>query len=377
MKSLISFLFSALFVLGMNAHEIQGKVVDANGMPLPFSVVSIDQSGRQTVARQDGNFTLRGIDSGTHKLSIRHIGFSPCYLTARITDDNVVLDTCVLEVLPIQSNESVELPDETTMEQYILQNIWKYCRKLKDLDIDYVCDAKFTMNQDFDYSIYPKRLRNFLLLTNTLAGRRASWIFMSHHPSIDATVEGQLTCKAGKIKASKGSVTYSNFTLRGKDKDGLMQLVDFFPSIYDAFNDSQTGILGQKYAPNVTWEYKGAYEENGRTIYVLECSNAHVEVVKDLWCIRAYRTTSALNSQYNEYIFDEVLENVFLPVAFVQQMKMNADDVSINEQEWEELKSEAQSNNERVHAIEKIQQQHTTGETKSDVTFLVTYKYNI
>lgn len=377
MRTILSLILLQLCVICAAAHDVRGRVVDADGQPIAYAFVSAEGTGRQFVAAKDGSFVLRGLDAGTCNIKIRHIGFLTFEQPLHVGGGNVEMGDCVLEATSIQLGEVIAFADETTMEQYILQNMQKHGRKHKDVCPDYTCDGRFSLYQDYDYSVLPKRLRNFILSVATLHGRRAADLFLMNHPLIDVTVEAQITCKNGKEKVGKRYVTHSNFTLTDKDEDGLMQIVNYLPELYDAFNDPQTGMLGKKRNKKAEWVYKGSYEENGRTIYILETQYTHIEVVKDLWCIRAARMVSGLFLDcYNEYIFDEVRPDIFLPAAVIQKERLSeADEAEIGEEDWAEMKQESHDNPERLQAIEAMQQRFARGEKGADVVCLVTYKY--
>ena len=378
MRTLLSFILLQLCVLAAAAHDVYGRVVDPDGQPIAYAFVSAEGAGRQFVAAKDGTFVLRGVDAGNYNIKIRHIGFQTFERSLNVSGGRVEMGDCVLEVTPIELGEVIAFADETTMEQYILHNMQKHGRRLKDVCPDYTCDGRFTLFQDYDYSVLPKRLRNIILSVATLHGRRSANLFLMGHPLIDVTVEAQIISKNGKPKAGKGYVTHSNFALTDKDEEGLMQIVTFVPGLYDAFNDPKEGYLGTKYNKAPKWTYKGSYEENGRTIYILETDYVHIEVVKDLWCIRAARQIGGLfNSTYNEYIFDEVRPDVFLPVAFVQKERLSdADDAEIGDEDWAEMKQEAHDNPERLQTIDDMQQRFARGEKSADVICLITFKYS-
>jgi hypothetical protein len=46
-------------------------------LPLPYSVVSITVLGREQFTNDRGVFTLAGLPAGTHKLRVRHLGYTP------------------------------------------------------------------------------------------------------------------------------------------------------------------------------------------------------------------------------------------------------------------------------------------------------------
>lgn len=377
MRTFISFILLQFCILTTAAHDVYGRVVDPDGQPIAYAFVTVEGTGRQFVAAKDGTFVLRGLNAGTCNLKIRHIGFQTFEQPINVSDSRIDVGDCMLEVTPIALSEVVIFADGTTMEQYILKNMQQHGRRLKDVFPRYTCDGKFTFFKDYDYSVLPKSLRNVILSVSTIFGRRASTLFLMRHPLIYVTVEAQIVSKNGKPKAGKGHVTHSNFKLTDKDKDGLMLLATFMPGLYDAFNDPKSGMLGTKHNKDPKWEYKGSYEENGRTIYILETEFRRIEVIKDLWCIRAARMIGGKHhDQYNEYIFDEVRPNVFLPVAFVQKERSSdADDVEISNEDWAEMKQQAHDNPERLQAINDMQQRFARGEKGADTICLITYKY--
>lgn len=377
MRIFFSILFGCLFVLTAVAHDVSGRVIDADGQPIAYAVVSVEGAGRQFACAKDGTFVLRGIGAGTYNIKFRHIGYQTSVKAVEVSGHKVDMGDQVLSLTPIELGEVVAFADGTTMEQYILRNMQQHGRRLKDVCPNYTCDGKFTLCQDYDYSVLPKRLRNFILSVATLHGRRAADLFLMNHPVIDVTTEAQITCKNGKERVGKSYVTHSNFELSDKDEEGLMLIANYLPGLYDDCNDPKDGMLGTKYNKEPAWAYKGSYEENGRTIYILETEYSHIEVIKGLWCVRAARMIGGMfGDRYTEYIFDEVRPDVFLPVAFVQKERLSeADDAEIADEDWAEMKQEAHDNPERLQAIEAMQQRFARGEKGADVICLVTYKY--
>ena len=80
MKSIVLILVSIVFVQFSSAQsygEIQGKVVDQNGNPLPYAHAYVEQ-GSKTMSDDtdfDGKFKLKPLNSGSYTLKIYLMGY--------------------------------------------------------------------------------------------------------------------------------------------------------------------------------------------------------------------------------------------------------------------------------------------------------------
>lgn len=227
----------------------------------------------------------------------------------------------VSDTLSIQLRPALALPNGMTMETYVLRNFWKHSRPLRAVCPNFQAQGTYSFLQNFDYSTLPPAVRSAMKAGGVLGGFSLSQQFMAKHPQLDITLRTTLTSVGGKVTVAPPQVTRSNIDLTDDDRAGLLQLTDFFPNFYDLINDPKRGFLGRKHAQRAGWTYKGAYEEHGRTIFVLERPGARVEVVEGLWCIRSVRTFSFEQARYCEYVFEEVFPGAYLPTSFVQCMQ--------------------------------------------------------
>jgi hypothetical protein len=68
---------------------ISGRVVDAQGKAAAGARVSVESDTAAIVAGSDGTFTLRGLRSGTRRLTVRKIGFEPLERSVDVPADGL------------------------------------------------------------------------------------------------------------------------------------------------------------------------------------------------------------------------------------------------------------------------------------------------
>ncbi|MEX2564348.1 MAG: carboxypeptidase-like regulatory domain-containing protein [Cyclobacteriaceae bacterium] len=88
MKALIAGLFllccSALMAQNRNTYSIQGKVIDENGLPLPYAYVLINSLNLGTTTDSKGNYQLEKVPLGTHQITALMVGMKKQTKTIRI-----------------------------------------------------------------------------------------------------------------------------------------------------------------------------------------------------------------------------------------------------------------------------------------------------
>jgi len=70
-------------------YSIQGRVLNQYGESLPFASVVIDSLNKGASANMDGNYTLKNVPPGTHRISIQMIGFQKQEKTITVKDESL------------------------------------------------------------------------------------------------------------------------------------------------------------------------------------------------------------------------------------------------------------------------------------------------
>ncbi|RZM19486.1 MAG: TonB-dependent receptor, partial [Pedobacter sp.] len=65
----------ALFAYTASAQQLSGKISDSNNNPIPGASVTIKKLHISTSTEPYGNFSINGLPSGNHILSVSYIGF--------------------------------------------------------------------------------------------------------------------------------------------------------------------------------------------------------------------------------------------------------------------------------------------------------------
>src|SRR5690606_37054756 len=95
MRSLMFFSLLLFGMYGQAQTTVQGKVVDANGQPVPGANVVLVGKAEGTVTDFDGNFTFNTSQTPPFELRISSIGYSDA--TAAVTANNQALDITLVE----------------------------------------------------------------------------------------------------------------------------------------------------------------------------------------------------------------------------------------------------------------------------------------
>jgi len=117
MRTLLSFLALTLFSLSAQAqtvHTISGYVYDEQGLTLPGATVQIDALDRGSITDQAGRFTLAGIPSGTHVLSVSYLGFQTVTREVAVSEDVSIEFTLVPGI--IQGDEVLVISERLAGE---------------------------------------------------------------------------------------------------------------------------------------------------------------------------------------------------------------------------------------------------------------------
>jgi hypothetical protein len=118
------FLTALLFLAGLAGHaQIKGKVTEANGTPIPFVSVAIENTYTGTTANDEGLYELPFKDKGRYTLVFQSIGFKtkkiPVNITAFPFTQDVVLEDETYQLNELVISKGGEDPAYAIMRQAI------------------------------------------------------------------------------------------------------------------------------------------------------------------------------------------------------------------------------------------------------------------
>ncbi len=86
LRRVILFIAVSISALTAGAFTISGTVLDDQGAPLPFAIVSLD-STLGNPSDMDGHFLLKNVSAGTHELHIHFMGYEETYVPLTVSKD--------------------------------------------------------------------------------------------------------------------------------------------------------------------------------------------------------------------------------------------------------------------------------------------------
>lgn len=104
---------------------LRGKVVNANGVPIPNARVEVEGTTSRALTNPDGTFTLSELPSGTQSVVARQMGFSPVSQAVDLSTREAANTTITMNT-PVQVLEPIVVTAESDMG---LENIGFVARK--------------------------------------------------------------------------------------------------------------------------------------------------------------------------------------------------------------------------------------------------------
>jgi len=104
LRIFIIFLFTISLAYGQENFEITGSISDIKGKPVPFASIYVKGSNLSSMANDVGRFTIR-LDTGTHILIFRYVGFKEGEKTIRVTRNDSI--AVVLKPIIFELNEVI------------------------------------------------------------------------------------------------------------------------------------------------------------------------------------------------------------------------------------------------------------------------------
>ena len=249
---------------------LEGKVLDAaTGVPLPFTVVSLEESGQICTANDSGIFVLKSICPGSYHLRVSHIGCDPQKQFVQLISDTS---------FTIYMKHHIELLSEIVIRGRRSDNAGSTSHSLNRAEIAEESNKNFSdvlekiqgvstirngtgISKPIVHGLYGNRLT---ILNNGIAQSGQQW-GNDHSPEIDAFVADNITVVKGAA-----SLAYPGTQM------GAIILVEpgniaKEPHLHGELNSiTQSNGLGQttnlrfeQYNKVVAWRISGTYKYMG------------------------------------------------------------------------------------------------------------------
>lgn len=122
MKGWWLFLLVTLISLAGHAQSIQGKVIDENGEPIPFSTIYVTELSYGAAANAEGEFRL-SVPDGTYTCVFQSLGYQPLVKAVEAVNDkqeiSITLKPLVYDLSPVVISGKKEDPAYDVMRQLI------------------------------------------------------------------------------------------------------------------------------------------------------------------------------------------------------------------------------------------------------------------
>lgn len=305
-----------LWAVAAYADELQGKVVDNKGNPMPYATVFISETKRSAATDLQGQFCFDNIRPGKCRFTVSHIGY-------KTVEKEVTVGTGTAPVIirmeeqAIQLGDLIVLPGGMSMEEYIIRQVNSHATDLKNKIAHFQARITYRMEKDIDLSDMPKR--------RTI--RSAAWL-MGYAKIFDAIVENKylklvmtenLRFNKGKMTGSEPLITEMNPQLPKKRaaafvKHDKLLKANVYDGLYGKIKEETKKLIdAKKKGKDVDIEYTGSYQFEGKTVYILTYGRTQLHVVDECWQILRIEYMTGRNKLY--YEFRELRQGVYLPVS--------------------------------------------------------------
>lgn len=148
MKTKIVLLSAILFFsMSILTAQVNGRILDQNGEPLPFASVYVKGTSRGTTSNVEGRFTLN-VDKGVHELVFQYIGYKQLIKEVAVGDQALELEV-VMEEEAVKLAEVVVRADQEDPAYRVIREAIAKRKYFLDLVDTYSCDVYIKGNIKF------------------------------------------------------------------------------------------------------------------------------------------------------------------------------------------------------------------------------------
>ena len=304
-----------------SAGNVKGVITNSEGKPMPYATVSILDKKITTTTNLSGEFCFANIPNGQYRLGVSFIGYKRIVENIEVADVplNISLQT---EEQSIKLGELMVLPDGMSMEDFILQQLYKHSVPLKNKLSEFKADVNFCLEKDMDLTNMPQR-RTIRTLA-WIAGYAKLLDVIIQNKYLKVRMTDKLNYKKGKLKGTNPKVTEMAPKLTERqvaafENHGELLSGNLYDNVYKKIKDASKKLLKvRKKGYKDHFKYAGSYDLEGRTVYVAKYQQAEIHIVDGCWQI--LRLVHKISDEELGYVklyfeFQEYSRDVFLPVS--------------------------------------------------------------
>lgn len=315
MKKILILFFAVFSFVNISVAQksLYGTITNTAGQPLPYASIYIEDMQRGIVADENGKYIVPTFPAGNHMVRVSYIGYSTHNSLVMMNGKDIQHDFKLAEET-MSLDELVILPKGMDFPTYIMRQLEKNIKPLKKRMASYDCTTTATLTKKIDLSdMHKRRTIRFAMLM-------MSWgkIFdiMVKYPDFSMTIAEDIHFSNGSQKNSKLRLIRTNPKLTDREIKSVMKKDWFldknpYDEFYDIVDKKISELKSRKSKYKV--KYLGSYQENGKTILIVEYGKTHVEVVDGLWQIRRMRYKSGTRTISFE--FQPLVSGVYLPTS--------------------------------------------------------------
>lgn len=316
---------------------VKGLVKDGDGQPVPFSTIVAEKLGRTVSANQYGEYEIKDVPAGKHKVRASCLGYNAVTTEVTMAGQDVSCDFA-LPSLDIALGEAVVAG--TDRVKLCLEKLSE-TPALKKRVKSYKCEACCKVESLGNLSDMPKSFRKTINFVMGLLGYKKIWQSMEREPHLIADVRQSVSYADGKYKYGGTTVDVQRGTLTGEEQEAYKKKIGEWENPYDMIYDAvremkKSWDKAAEKGKQTSLKYKGDYEEDGHTVYVIATSKMEMHVVPDVWQI-----SRIVNRKGDKILIAEFRDmggGVYLPVSANTQDRYTDEE---NHVEWTWVRTNA------------------------------------
>lgn len=308
------------------AAELQGRVVNGEGQPMPNATVYLDEMSRATTSDLKGEFIFDNITPDSYRLTVSFIGYKTVVMAIAVEEGHMSVEVR-MEEETVRLGEVVVLPEGMEMEEYLLRQMNCHATTLKKKLDHFEAQVTYRLEKDIDLSHMPKR--------RTI--RAAAWM-MGYARIMDALVQNKylklvlterLTFNKGKMAGTEPQMVEMVPRLSRKQaaaflKHDKLLRTNVYDGLYKKIKKKTGEMLEARKKGNpLDFSYVGSYTFEDRTIYVVKFGDAEAHLVDGCWQVLRIQYMQGENRMY--YEFRNRADGIFLPISGFAEFHFNSE----------------------------------------------------